>query len=87
MAAIILVGIEVLALTFMGSKAWAAMNETPAISDSLHIDVQAEQFAFWFRYAGPDGQFGALHPKKIDEANGNYFGLDQRMMWRPVTTS
>jgi cytochrome c oxidase subunit II len=75
-AAIIVVGIEILALTFMGSKAWAAINEVPAIADSLHIDVQAEQFAFWFRYPGPDGKFGGLHPEKIDEANGNYFGLD-----------
>ena len=75
-AAIIVVGIEVLALTFLGSKAWAAINLAPAAADSVHIDVQAEQFAFWFRYPGPDGQFGALHPEKIDEANGNYFGLD-----------
>jgi cytochrome c oxidase subunit II len=77
-AAIIVVGIEVLALTFMGSKAWAAINEAPAVADSLDIDVQAEQFAFWFRYAGPDGKFGALHPEMIDEANGNYFGLDPK---------
>jgi cytochrome c oxidase subunit II len=77
-AAIIVVGIEILALTFMGSKAWAAINLAPPDADSLHIDVQAEQFAFWFRYAGPDGKFGALHPEKIDEADGNYFGLDPR---------
>jgi cytochrome c oxidase subunit 2 len=42
----------------------------------MHIDVQAEQFAFYFRYAGPDGQFGAVHPEKISDGNGNYFGLD-----------
>ncbi|MGB8838785.1 MAG: hypothetical protein WCC67_18700, partial [Candidatus Acidiferrales bacterium] len=77
-AAIIVVGIEILALTFLGSKAWATINLTPAAADSLHIDVQAEQFAFWFRYAGPDGEFGGLHPELIDEANGNYFGLDPR---------
>jgi cytochrome c oxidase subunit II len=77
-AAIIVVGIEVLALTFLGSKAWAAINIAPPAADSLHIDVQAEQFAFWFRYAGPDGKFGGLHPELIDEANGNYFGLDPR---------
>ena len=75
-AAIIVVGIEILALTFLGSKAWAAINIAPAAADSLHIDVQAEQFAFWFRYAGPDGKFGGLHPELIDEADGNYFGLD-----------
>src|SRR5580698_11354863 len=75
-AAIILVGIEILTLTFVGSKAWAAVNLVPAAADSLHIDVQAEQFAFYFRYAGPDGQFGGLHPDKIDDGSGNYFGLD-----------
>jgi len=42
----------------------------------LHIDVQAEQFAFYFRYAGPDGQFGVMHPEKMSDANGNYYGLD-----------
>jgi cytochrome c oxidase subunit 2 len=77
-AAIIVVGIEVFALTFMGSKAWAAINEVPAAADSLHVDVQAEQFAFWFRYAGPDGQFGGLHPELIDEGDANYFGLDPK---------
>src|ERR1700685_4201124 len=75
-AAIFVVGIEILALTFIGSKAWAAVNIAPAAADSLHIDFQAEQFAFYFRYAGPDGQLGGLHPDKIDDGNGNYFGLD-----------
>ncbi|MGA7624844.1 MAG: hypothetical protein WB630_01910 [Candidatus Acidiferrales bacterium] len=77
-AAIIVVGIEVLALTFLGAKAWAAVNEVPAAANSLRVDVQAEQFAFWFRYPGPDDKFGALHPEMIDEANGNYFGLDPK---------
>jgi cytochrome c oxidase subunit 2 len=48
----------------------------PAAPNSLHIDVQAEQFAFFFRYAGPDGQFGGIHPELINDGNGNYFGLD-----------
>lgn len=74
--AIILVGIEILTLTFVGSKAWGAINLAPAASDSLKVDVQAEQFAFYFRYAGPDGQFGGLHPDKINDGSGNYFGLD-----------
>ncbi|PYU03422.1 MAG: hypothetical protein DMG34_13170 [Acidobacteria bacterium] len=42
----------------------------------LPIQVQAEQFGFYFRYAGPDGKFGPLHPDKIDEGNQNFFGLD-----------
>ncbi|MFZ3215734.1 MAG: hypothetical protein WA192_06715 [Candidatus Acidiferrales bacterium] len=77
-AAIIVVGIEVLALSLVGSKAWAAINEAPASEDAIHVDVQAEQFAFWFRYAGPDGKFGGIHPELIDEADGNYMGLDPK---------
>lgn len=75
-ASIILVGLEILTLTFVGSKAWAAIYIAPPAPNSLRIDVQAEQFAFYFRYAGPDGQFGALHPDKINDGSGNYFGLD-----------
>jgi cytochrome c oxidase subunit 2 len=74
--AIILVGIEILTLTFVGSRAWGAIYIAPAAADALKIDVQAEQFAFYFRYAGPDGQFGGIHPDKIDDGSGNYFGLD-----------
>src|SRR5271156_1167577 len=74
--AIILVGLEILTLTFVGSKAWGAIYLAPPAANSLRIDVQAEQFAFYFRYAGPDGQFGALHPDKINDGSGNYFGLD-----------
>lgn len=75
-AAIILVGIEVFTLTFVGSKAWGAIYLTSAPPDALRIDVQAEQFAFYFRYPGSDGKFGGVHPEKIDDGSGNYFGLD-----------
>jgi cytochrome c oxidase subunit II len=75
-AAILLVGTEVLALGVFGVKAWAAVYLTPPAADALPIQVQAGQFAFYFRYPGPDGTFGALHPELINEANQNYFGLD-----------
>jgi len=76
--AIVLVGIEILALSFVGSKVWAGIYMTPPEPQALPIDVQAGQFAFYFRYAGADGKFGALHPDKIDEGSGNFFGLDPR---------
>jgi cytochrome c oxidase subunit II len=75
-AAILVVGVEVFTLTFVGSKAWGAIYLAPPDPQAIHIDVQAEQFAFYFRYAGPDGQFGGVHPDKIDDGSGNYFGLD-----------
>jgi len=74
--AIILVGAEILALTLVGTKIWASIYVTPADPHSLKIDVQAEQFAYYFRYPGPDGKFGALHPELIDASSGNFFGLD-----------
>jgi len=75
-AAFILVGTEVLALGVFGQKAWANVYFTSPAPDALQVQAQAEQFAFYFRYPGPDGKFGPLHPDKIDEGSGNFFGLD-----------
>jgi cytochrome c oxidase subunit 2 len=75
-AAFVLVGSEVLALGVLGQKAWANVYFRPAAPDALQIQAQAGQFAFYFRYPGIDGKFGALHPDKIDEGNSNFFGLD-----------
>jgi len=75
-AALLLVGTEILALGLYGQKAWAAQYFTPAGPDAMPIQAQAGQFAFYFRYPGPDGRFGPIHPEKIDEGNQNFFGLD-----------
>ena len=75
-AAIALVGTEVLALGVFGRDAWAEVYFKKAAADALPIQVQAEQFGLYFRYGGPDGKFGPLHPDKIDEGNQNFFGLD-----------
>ena len=75
-AAILLVGAEAIALGALGTKAWGKVYFEPASADALPIQVQAGQFAFYFRYAGPDGKFGGIHPEKIDEGNSNFFGLD-----------
>lgn len=75
-AAIGLVGTEILALGVVGQKAWATVYFTAPKPDALQIQAQAGQFAFYFRYPGADGKFGGIHPDKIDEGNQNYFGLD-----------
>ena len=75
-AAFILVGVEVLALGIFGVKAWANLYFTPPGSDAMPVQVQAGQFAFYFRYPGPDGKFGPIHADKISEASQNFFGLD-----------
>jgi cytochrome c oxidase subunit 2 len=75
-AALALVGAEVLALGVFGVKAWADVYLTAPSADAMPVQVQAGQFAFYFRYPGPDGKFGPLHPELINEATQNLFGLD-----------
>src|ERR1700746_2070905 len=75
-AAFVLVGVEVLALGVFGAKAWANMYFNQPGPDALPVQVQAGQFAFYFRYPGPDGKFGPIHPDLINEANQNFYGLD-----------
>jgi cytochrome c oxidase subunit 2 len=75
-AALLLVGTEVLALGVFGTKAWASVYFTPPAADAVQIQAQAGQFAFYFRYPGPDGKFGPLHPELINEATANFFGID-----------
>ena len=68
-AAFLLVGTEVLALGVFGVKAWADVYLTAPAANAMPVQVQAGQFAFYFRYPGPDGTFGPLHPDQISEAN------------------
>ncbi len=75
-AAFLLVGTEVLALGAFGARAWANVYLTPPAANAMPVQVQAGQFAFYFRYPGPDGTFGPTHPEMINEANENFFGLD-----------
>ncbi len=75
-AAVLLVGAEVMALGVFGVKAWADVYLTPPAADSMPIQVQAGQFAFYFRYPGLDRKFGQIHPELINEGTQNLFGLD-----------
>lgn len=75
-AAFLLVGTEVLALGAFGAKAWASVYFTPPAANAIPIQAQAGQFAFYFRYPGPDGKFGPIHPDLVNEGTQNFFGLD-----------
>src|SRR6202795_689913 len=75
-AAFLLVGTEVLALGVFGTKAWASVYFTPPAANAMPVQVQAGQFAFYFRYPGPDGSFGPIHPEMINEGTQNFYGLD-----------
>jgi len=64
-------------LAFMGHRTWARMHYTGAQAGALRIEVWGEQFAWYFRYPGPDGRFGPIHPALMDDAMANYLGLDR----------
>jgi cytochrome c oxidase subunit II len=65
-------------LNLMGSPIWAAERFEPAQAGSVPVEVTGMQFAWYFRYAGPDGKFGATAPKLMDPSAGSEaaIGLD-----------
>lgn len=60
----------------IGFPVWSAIkDEFPAESESTAVELVAEQFAWGFQYAGPDGVFGKKDSKQINA--GNTIGIDQ----------
>src|ERR1700688_3618088 len=57
-------------------NAWAQVHFVGASPDAIPIEVTAQQFAWNFRYAGPDGKFGRTKPELVSASTGNPIGLD-----------
>ncbi len=64
-------------LNLMGYRIWAGIQFTGPAPGALKVEVWGQQFAWYFRYPGPDGQFGPTHVEKVDDATGNFLGLDR----------
>lgn len=65
-------------LVLAGTRIWAAVHFDEAPADALRIEVMGKQFAWSFRYAGPDGKFGRTDLKQINDQGGNSFGIDEK---------
>ncbi len=65
-------------LNLMGSQIWAAERFEPAGTGAVPVEVTGMQFAWYFRYPGPDGKYGLTSPKLMDPSAGNEaaIGLD-----------
>jgi cytochrome c oxidase subunit II len=63
-------------LGFYAERAWAEVHFRGASPGALQIEVTGQQFAWNFRYAGPDGKFGRLDPNLVNASGGNPLGLD-----------
>lgn len=61
----------------LGYRVWARTTMQGPAPGALRVEVWGEQFAWYFRYPGPDGQFGPVHPDLMNDGTGNYLGLDR----------
>jgi cytochrome c oxidase subunit 2 len=71
-----LTAVVFIGMGLLGAKAWASGRMFTPSPDAVRVEVTENQFVFNFRYAGPDGKFGRLDPRKIDASVGNPVGLD-----------
>jgi cytochrome c oxidase subunit II len=68
-----------IALSLAGERTWAELRNGQATSpQDLQVEVTGTQFAWYFRYPGPDGKLGATAPKNVDASLGSAaaIGLD-----------
>ena len=63
-------------LTIKAERLWAATRYTGASLTALQIETTGVQFAWYFRYPGPDATFGITRPQLVAPAEGNPLGLD-----------
>jgi len=71
--AVIFIGLAV-----QGNRIWAKYFLTPAPPGAIEVELTAQQFAWNIRYPGADGVFGRTRSELIDDASGNYIGLDPK---------
>lgn len=65
-----------LGLALAGTRLWANMRMADEPAGALPVEVLSRQFAWSFRYPGPDGVFGRTDLKLVDDDAGNPFGID-----------
>lgn len=67
---------EIWLIFLLGLPLWSHVKEDfPAAADSHVVELVAEQFAWGFHYAGPDGKFAKKDPKQVTMSNP--LGLDE----------
>jgi len=74
----VLTAILFIGLNLASGSIWASERFRPAVSNAVQVEVTGMQFAWYFRYPGPDGKFGATKAELIDPTTGGdgAVGLD-----------
>jgi cytochrome c oxidase subunit II len=65
-------------LVLVGTHIWVSVHLSEPDPHALPIEVMARQFAFSFRYPGPDRKFGHTELKLVNDSAGDPFGLDPK---------
>ncbi len=63
-------------LTARAERLWAATRYVGPDLSALQVEATGMQFAWYFRYPGPDFAFGRTRPELIAPGEGNPLGLD-----------
>lgn len=71
---VFIIGGEILGVGQISHGIWDSIR-AGAPADAMKVEALAEQFAWNFRYPGPDGKFGKRVRDLVDEENP--FGLDE----------
>jgi len=66
----LLTGILFIGLNLMGSKVWASQRFDAAAPGAVQVEVTGMQFAWYFRYPGPDGKYAPTSVKLMDPSAG-----------------
>jgi len=64
------------ALAVRAEHLWAETRYTGSSPEAIQIEVTGLQFAWYFRYPGPDATFGATQPRFASAPEGNPIGID-----------
>ena len=67
----VLTAVLFIGLNLMGSNVWASQRfPREADPSDVKVEVTGMQFAWYFRYPGPDEKYGATSPKLMDPSAG-----------------
>ncbi len=74
----VLTAVLFVGLNLMSRGIWASERFRAAGANAVRVEVTGMQFAWYFRYPGPDGKFGATKPELEDASAGGEgaLGLD-----------
>ncbi|MGH9398286.1 MAG: cytochrome c oxidase subunit II [Terriglobia bacterium] len=75
---VVIAAVIFITLGLAGNRIWARVHFTGPAPGALRVEVWGEQFQWTFRYPGPDGAFGPIHPNLMNDSLGNVLGLDRQ---------